>query len=90
MNVARFATTLGAQVHAYSLFGTLDEERFRAVAEGDGVLVDTFAVPGRTRDNLTLTSEVLGPMARHASGPRLDAVPSETVDRLVSQLNRPV
>lgn len=88
MNVARFVKALGAEVHAYSLVGTVDEERFRKAAAADGVCVDTFAVPGQTRDNLTLTSEALGPMAGHASGPRLDAVPSEAVDRLASKLLR--
>lgn len=90
MNVAGFVKTLGAEVQAYSLVGTLDEERFRKAAAADGVHVDTFAVSGQTRDNLTLTSEALGPMAGHASGPRLDAVPSEAVDRLVSKLLRDI
>lgn len=90
MNVARFVKTLGAEAHAYSLVGDLDEGRFREAAAADGVHVDTFAVPGRTRDNLTLTSEALGPMAGHASGPRLGAVSSEVVDRLFSKLLRDV
>lgn len=90
MNVARFVRSLEAEVQAYSLVGTLDEERFRSAAAADGVDVDTIAVPGSTRNNLTLTSDAIGPMAGHASGPRLGAVPVEAVDRLIRKLLRDI
>lgn len=61
MNVARFVKALGTEAHAYSLVGTVDEERFRKAAAADGVYVDTFTVPGQTRDNLTLTSQAFWP-----------------------------
>ena len=85
VNVARDATALGASCVAYTLVGVVDQEEFVQLITETGSAAVTVAVPGRTRNNLTLEADDQGSLASHATGPRLVA-DNEHADRLIAQL----
>jgi len=86
VNVARIATSLGADAVAYCLAGEENLEQFAAAAAADGVEARIVPVPGRTRDNLTLSDDSRSPLAGHAAGARLGPVPPDAVEALVAQV----
>lgn len=73
VNVARAASELGAECVAYSLVGESDRNQFVDSIAECGASAEVVAVPGRTRQNLTLAIGESDAIAAHAVGQRLSA-----------------